>query len=221
MTFLRSLPTLRRLASALGTLAAVATAWLPSLASADPVTYSFAGIVSDDDAGRGFQAFSGSFTFDSNASDSIGNGSTAAYAHAGNPWGISVSFDGGSVYSYSSLFNVLVTNDLIMLDQFGVLGQEGSDGLGLTLTDYTQSVFSSVALPTTGLDLASFWSSELTWEADGMRLTGSLTSLSCTSGCAIDVGGPGGTVPEPGSLPLVSFGLLVLVSNLRRRMGAR
>lgn len=214
-------------------------------AAAAPITYSFGGTVSDDSADRGFIGFGGSFSFDSSTADSIADPSTAAYAQSGTPWGLTLSFDGGTAFTYSSPLNVLVSNNLAGHDQWGLLGQDGSgNSISLTLTDFSAAVFSSDALPVAALTLASFSWATLVWEADGHQLNGMLTSLQCSScsgtvpdpdpgtgGGGAGGGGAGGgtggggagdpvhSLPLPGSLSLVALGLAVLPLARRRRHG--
>lgn len=206
----------------------LAVACWPAASRAAPVTYSFSGVVTDDDGARGYQGFAGYFTLDSAATDSIGDASTASYAHSGSPWGISLAFDGGVAFGYDSQFNILVSNNLGGADQFGVLGQDGSDSIGLTLSDLTASIFTSDALPSAALTVADFDWGVLAWEAGGQRLQGQITSLLCNSGC---VGQPdpgpgtggggeasgGNVIPLPGTLPLAAGGLLAMLPVLRRR----
>ncbi len=174
------------------------------------VTYVFAGMVDSDDANRGYSNFSGSFVFDADVLDGIPDTSTAAYAHTGNPWGITLSLDGGLPFTMNAPFNVLVSNNLLGADQWGLLGQQGSDSISLTLTDLQGTVFASDALPLPpgGLTLAPFDITTLQWESSGAMLSGQLTSLSLLT-----------PVPEPGALMLMLAGLGAVGGAARSRRG--
>lgn len=205
----------KRLALLARCLAAATFALAPLMSQASLVEYSFTGSVSADDADRGYTAFSGTFRFDSAAADAIADTSTGAYAHAGMPWGMSFSLSGGPSLAISTAFHVLVSNDLAGGDQFGLLAQDGTDGISLALHDITGALFSSDALPLPagGLTLAGFAWTELRWEgADGV-LQGRLDTLACTAGCD----GQASPVPEPGTLALAAGGISLL--RLTRRRG--
>lgn len=195
-----------------------AGALLSNSALAGPiVTYTYTGVVDADDADRGWTTFTGQFSFDRALIDQIADPSTADYKMSGSPYDMSVMFDGSAAFSFSQLFDILVTNDLGGTDQFGALAQDSasSDALGLTLIDFTQSVFGSDALPGFALALQGFSSSELKFESSGAMLTGHLTGLTCTAGC-VDIENPS-QVPEPTSGALALSGLLAGVVSMRRR----
>jgi len=192
-------------------------------ASASPVSYQFTGQVSNDDANRGWSGFVGSFSFDSGAIDGIPDASTAAYAHAGAPWGISVSFDGGPAITLNSTFNMLVSNNLGGMDQLGALGQDagGTQTISLSLLDFSQALFASDALPLSALQLSDFGWSSFSYEVAGdSYLDGVLTSLSCTAGCSDALPPPpppASQVSEPASLALLLSGLFSAAAASRRR----
>lgn len=204
-------------------LAALVGLAVPAAVSAAPVTYAFTGFVDDDEAARGYSGFAGSFIFDSAATDAIADPGTAAYVHAGAPWGITWAFDGGAAFTVSDSFNVLVSNDLLGMDQWGLLAQDALQSFSMTFLDLTGLVFASdeLPLPAGGLTLVAFDTSTLRWETGAGALQGHMATLACTSGC---VAGPGGggeppprPLPEPSTLPLAGLSLgLVLRRQLRR-----
>lgn len=210
--------------ASIGTKATVLLALLwgtvPALAA--PVTYHFAGVVDWDDAERGWSIFEGTFSFDSVALDTIPDPSTAAYAHAGAPWGLNVVFDGSVGVALSDSLHVLVSDDLGGSDQFGVLAQDAAQSQALTLTlwDFSQTLFAgdSLPLPAGGLQLADFGWSAFVYESSAGMLQGTLTALSCTLGCG-GVVEPPAAIPEPGSAWLLAMGLGAL--RLTRRRQAR
>ena len=205
-------------------LAACAAITLCTSAFAAPVTYSYSGQVDSDDAERGWLSFSGSFTFSSTASDVIADPSTAAYAMASAPYGMSVVFNDGSTEVLSDSFNVLVSNDLGGWDWFGTLAQNAAatTSLGFTLLDFSATVFASDALPlpTGGLTLANFGYGQFVYESNVGYLQGHLDSLACTAGCTTlpDVP-PVPAVPEPETGALMLVGLVAIGAHLRRRGG--
>jgi MYXO-CTERM domain-containing protein len=215
----------RKLRSAVACMA-VAAALLPASASAAIVSYIYAGVVDNDDAGRGWTHFSGQITFESTTSDSIPDPSTADYkvsaALNGNwPNGMNVTFNTGDSVSFNNYFDILVSNNLGGADQWGAQAHDSgsADALGLTLTDFSQAVFSSDALPLPagGLTLAVFTLSEFKYESAGGLLNGHLTGLSCVVGCEA---GPAVPVSEPHSLALALAGLAAMGLHARRRRPA-
>ncbi|MDC8771922.1 PEP-CTERM sorting domain-containing protein [Roseateles albus] len=182
-------------------------------AKASAITYEFSGVVASDTAERGWRQLTGSFSFDSAAIDAIADASTAAYAHAGAPWGMSVSFDDGPAVLLDYGFNMLVSNDLQGIDQWGALALNGSGSelFSLSLVDTSASIFGSDALPLGGLTLANFSFNSFRYESADAELQGQLGSLYCVAGCDAQ---PPVSVPEPGSLALLGAGVVALL--LRR-----
>lgn len=205
---------------------ALAAAVLPGSAMAGIVSYTYAGVVDSDDAGRGWTHFSGQIAFESTTPDSIADPSTADYkvsaAPNGNwPNGFNVTFNTGESFSFNHYFDILVSNNLGGTDQWGAQAHDSgsADSLGLTLTDYSQAAFSSDALPLPagGLTLAMFTVSEFKYDTAAGLLSGHLTGLRCVAGCE---GDPAAVVPEPQSLSLVLTGLGVLGLRAFRRRPA-
>jgi len=178
-------------------------------ASAAVVNYSFAGTVTDDPLGSGYTTFTGSFNFESTTPDGIaGDPSTAAYAQSGPTWGVGLVFNGSDTVNVFGSLNILITNNVGGTDQFGVLAQQGSSTVSITLVDFTQSVFSSDALPVAPLTLVNFASRTLSWETPAGTLQGTLTSLTLNSA----------PIPETGTLPMLALGLAATTWAARRRM---
>lgn len=214
------------LAATLATAALAGT----SAAFAAPVTYTFTGTVDHDEADRGWSGFAGQFTFDRDAVDSIADPSTAAYAHAGAPWGLTVTFDGVETVTIDELFHVLVGNDLNWgfgpEDQLGLLAQDAAGRvLSMALWDFSGTLFSSDALPLPdgGLTLAQFSWSDFRYEGGAGTLYGRLDSLACLSGCggAVVPPPPPPAIPEPGTWVLALAGLATMGTLQRRRRAAR
>jgi len=186
-------------------------------AQASDLSYSFTGVVLDDEAERGWTNFSGSFTFSDSVLDGIPDTSTAAYAHAGAPYGMTVTFDGTDTVTINQVFNILISNNLGGMDELGALAQNNAHtrALGLTLTDFNQSIFASDALPLPagGLKLSDFGWSSFYYEAPAGRLQGQLTSFACSTGCNV---APPLPVPEPGTWVLLLAGLVGISARVRR-----
>lgn len=202
---------------------ALAAAVLPGSATAGIVSYTYAGVVDSDDAGRGWTHFSGQIAFESTTPDSIADPSTADYkvsaAPNGNwPNGFNVTFNTGENVSFNHYFDILVSNNLGGTDQWGAQAHDtgSADSLGLTLTDFSQATFNSDALPLPfgGLTLAMFTLTEFKYESAAGLLSGHLTDLRCVAGCER---APAAAIPEPHSLALVLAGLGAMGLRARRR----
>lgn len=215
-----------------GLLAATCAAF--SLAAeAAPVSYSFTGTVGWDQADRGYRTFSGSFGFDSAATNTINDpsGSTGSYAGSGPAWSLSLAFDGGALLNFDSQVFVNVSNNLGGQDTLGLLAMGSGGTVSATLYDFSAALFSSAGLPLRdgGYTLADFDWADFWWEDDAGLLQGQFASLACTLGCTRgggtepgdptdpgDGGTPGHTVPEPGSLVLATTALALLLRRRRR-----
>ncbi len=179
------------------------------------VTYSYSGVVDDDDAQRGWVSFTGLFTFDSTAVDPIADPSTADYQMFGAPFGMSVVFNDGFSHAFNTRLDVLVSNNLGGADQWGVLAGAGLGGgtLGFTVSDFTQAVFGgdSLPLPLGGLLFSQFGFSSFSYETSAGLLNGNLTDFHCLAGCDA-----GTAVPEPATGALALLGLALTVARQRR-----
>jgi len=209
--------------------------FFPVSAGASPITFSFAGAVSQlpnfdpNDPFSGTIAFGtsflGSYTFDSAAADGDPALNSGSYSvTSGSPYGLTVTI-GGNTFFASNFLNIGVANDFAgPVDIYTVLAQKtvGADtfDIELLLEDFQASVFSNALLP---LDAPPFTSFELaTFSLMGfiggnqVEILGQLNSLRCVAGC-VTSGGP--TVPEPNSGLLVFSGLagLVLMRRWLRR----
>lgn len=206
---------------------AASTLAIAPAAAAVPVTYVFSGVVDHDEADRGWAGFAGQFSFDRDAVDAIADPSTGAYAHAGAPWGLTVTFDGVETVAIDTLFHVLVGNDLNWgfgpEDQFGLLADDAAGRvLSMDLWDFTGTLFASDALPLPegGLTLGPFSWTAFRYESGAGVLQGRLDGLSCLSGCSTDVVTPP-PIPEPGTWALALAGLAAMFTLQRRRRAAR
>ena len=197
-------------------------------AQADPIQFTFAGVINNDPFGVfGGATFTGSFTFDSAMTQVLNTPQSGGYAGSGGIFNMTVSFAGAldpavnGPYVADTL-NITVNNDFPgPLDQFLVTGTSSTDSMLfilLTFQDFTGTAFNSTALPLVPPSLLGFTSLQFTL-FDGtldnpVEGAGSVTSLVCAAGCA---------VPEPPTLLLLlgALGALALFgrrpSRSRRR----
>ncbi|MCE4537577.1 hypothetical protein LXT12_09980 [Pelomonas sp. P7] len=201
------MPTIRSLR---GLLAAGGCA-LGLAASAAPVSYAFSGTVLDDEAGRGYQAFAGRFSFDTAAPELTGDPTGHTGAYTGPGWALTLSFDGGAELLFGDSLFVTVTDDLGGQDQWGLLATGAPGTISAALFDANMAALSGNGLPLRdgGYTLADFGASQLRWDSDLGALQGQFSALACTAGCQ---GGGGGPVTPPNELPEPGSLLLVLIA---------
>jgi len=186
-------------------------------AVAVPLTFGFTGVVLDvpvDDPGTGIAAgdlFSGQYTFDGDAVDAIPGAAQASYPSSGLAFGISVQI-GASTFSLPGALSIGISNDVLGLDQYSVFASDGVLEIALLLEDLTGAVFASDALPLLPPALAVFAERGLALNdtsGGDLQVQGTLTSLTCLSGCA--------TVPSPATSSLLAIALLAGAWPRRRQ----
>ena len=178
-------------------------------APAAPITFGFTGAVTDDPGGTGSlgASISGSYSFDSLATDAIAGPSTGSFASLGAAFGFEA-IVAGIRYAVQGRSTVN-TADKIGVDQYGVLADDGLLRLELIFQDMTQTALASDALPLQPFSLASFGFRQfvLVDFRDDTQFIGSVTSLDCLAGCATQ------PLPEPGSLPLLALAMAALLRS--------
>jgi hypothetical protein len=197
----------------------------PPAADAAPITFTFAGTVSqdplldpDDPFGGaiGFGTpFSGSYVFESATVDGDGSANGGSYTSAGGSLTLTA---GGQTFHATDLLNIGVGNNFSGSDFYTVFAQQtgGPDvfDISLLLQDLNATVLGSGLLPAAAPPFSAFELATLslsgTVAGNQVQIDGQLTSLTCSDGCGASV-----PVPEPASLFLVSTALAAM--RLRRR----
>lgn len=206
--------------AALTVAAAVATP-----ANAAPVTFQFTGSVTQINADPGDPfggaidfgtLFSGSYTFNSTAIDSIGSATDGSFPSAGAPYGISVDFDGDPFGAFS-IVGVTVNTRNGAPDQYGVFGFDGSLQIEFLLEAFAANPFANDLLPLTPPNIANFNSRVFTFRSDDLdgnqvEILGTLDSLTGPP--------PPLPVPEPATLGMLTVGLVAAARRLQMRRRA-
>lgn len=201
----------------------IGVAVTPWFAYADPITFDFTGTVTQvpiDDLATGIQsgdAFNGSFTFDSSALDAIAAPTSASYTSNGAVFGMTVSV-GAVMFSESGFLNIGLLNTFV--DQYTVLASSPGLTLDLLFQDNTGTAFSSDSLPLTPPPLAAFAQrafdlDETDIAGNETQADGTISSLTCASGCATS------PVPEPSGGGLLLAGAMVLATWRSSRLRSK
>jgi hypothetical protein len=195
---------------------------LASVAHAVPITLNFSGRITSVTFGTAppgiaaGTAFSGSYTYSSTSLDSNAAPTIGDYTSSGSPFGLSVDV-GGNLFSSTQVL-LEVANDNGQ-DSYGVFSSglfaPGHYLLALVLADPTQTALSNTSLPLLPPSLAAYSTNFFTitnypsGTGDALfAIRGTVESITTTA------------VPEPGSLLLISAGVLGWGFVRRRRSKA-
>jgi hypothetical protein len=192
-----------------------------SAASAAPITFQFTGVVDtvaifddtfiDDPANA---TFTGTYTFEDNATD--GDASSSSGAYLGSSVTLSVT---NQNFSFAPV-NIGIIN-FVGLEQYLVNFADAQTFLSIRLEDAAAAAFSSDALPVLPPALAPFETRFMTFQlADAgfntlVDFNGTITALECLTGC--DQQPPVTPVPEPATISLLAGGLGLMAARRRAR----
>jgi hypothetical protein len=200
-----------------------------SVAQAASITFAFTGevtsvgvldnydFVTPPDVGA---TFSGTYTFESNDTDSIADPATGSYG------GSALTLElGGQPFAFPAV-NIGVTEGYSTFgfnqDQYLVGFADADTTLSIRLTDFTDSMFATDALPVLPMLLTGLWTEFFFQDTNAIGgvvdLNGIITSLNCVSGCDPL---PPAPIPEPGTIALVGGGLATFLARARRRSQQR
>lgn len=197
---------------------AATVSWPGAPAHATPFVVSFTGTITSVDGNltaffTGSEAVSGSYAFDSGATDTIGGD-----PDAGQYLGTNGSLHVGARTWSDSVPTVIVENDLAIFgDEYTVIGDSLSGpALGafsastweLTLQDSTATVFADDSLPT-ALSLTSFDTAQVRLRfSDGVSVF--------AADVVTDIGSLTVSVPEPAAAALLAAALAAAAGRRRR-----
>lgn len=175
-----------------------------------PVTFAFAGTVTDDPFGlSSFGApISGRFSFDAAVPDSIAGFATGSFASVGAGFGFTVNVD-GTLYASSGALTVNTANNIVAGDQYGVIATDAMLTLEIFFQDSTAAALSSDALSPLPPALAGFDFRQFRLFGVDAEFLGTVESLACISGCTV-------AVPETGTLSLVLLALALTLPLVRQ-----
>jgi len=178
----------------------------------------FGGTICDGTNCSPASTFTGSYTFNSAAPNTIASTTQGSYQQAGSPFGLSVTI-GGHLFSTSDFLAINTQHTAGFFDFYGVLActsslgppscstpvtADGDLSVSLAFSDPTGTALGTNALPLSPPDLTKFANESfmLLTQVSGnpVELDGNITSLTCATGCVT-------TVPEPATLLLVGAGL--------------